>query len=224
VGGGGGPMISKISGSVGIGTMQAGYGGYATAGTGGAGGSINMVNLAASKFVQSVTAGNGGLGSGSANTEGAGGSISNVTVAGDIGNFTANFGTNNPGSLSQMGGLVAGQGGGVGTAGFVNNNGGVTNVTATRIASIVAGYTNGSKTGGYALTDENDVLTISGLHTKVLGADLNFDGVADDTASAPWTLGDTNALVDGIVMVQTGGFTGTHPALITGALVQITGL
>jgi hypothetical protein len=220
-------MISKISGSVGIGTVEAGYGGNASAGTGGAGGSINKVTLAAGKFVQSVQAGNGGTGSGSANTEGQGGSISNVTVVGDIGNFTADFNTVDPGDTSEMGGLVAGQGGGVGTAGFVNNNGSITNVTATRIASIVAGYTNGSKASGgnnYALTVQNDVITISGLHTKVLGADLNFDGVADDADSSPWAIGDANALVDGIVMVQMGGFAAsTSFKLPVGALVQVTG-
>jgi hypothetical protein len=91
-----------------------------------------------------------------------------------------------------------------------------------RIEAIVSGRTDGTNTGNYALTNQNDVISISGIHTTVIGADLNHDGKADDNNLVPatWTLGDANALVDGIVIVSSANnFTGTYPT----PLLQIYG-
>jgi len=82
----------------------------------------------------------------------------------------------------------------------------VFNVSATRIAAILAGRVNGLLVG-YS----NDVISISGISAKVLGADLDHDGVADDIAGTAWLSGDLNGLVDGIVIVKSGGYSGTLP-------------
>ena len=87
---------------------------------------------------------------------------------------------------------------------------------ADRIASIIAGRPSGLTVG-----DANDVISISGITTKVIGVDLNHDGVADDSTGAAWTVGDANALVDGVVIVKSGGFTGTHPAPLIGGFKQV---
>jgi hypothetical protein len=142
--------------------------------------------------------------------EGPGGSINTVTVKGDIGNFLAEFDTADIGE-SGMGGLVAGQGGGATGVG----NGSITDVTATRIAAIVAGVSDGT---GLSQT-ANAVATLSDINTKVLGADIFHSGVLQDTSENAWTFADATALADGIVIVSTGTITGgNHPTPLGGTI------
>jgi hypothetical protein len=192
--GGSGGNISKISASVGTLYISGGGGGAGV--VGGAGASVSGVTVAARQFVRAVAAGDGGSGT----TDGHGGSISNVKVAGDIGDYSSDFNTAAI-DLLGMGGLIAGQGGGNNSA----LNGSISDVSATRIAAIVAGRVDGAQ-----VSDTNDVISISGISAKVIGADLNHDGVADDILGVGWT-GVGDQLVDGIVIVKSGGYSGTLP-------------
>jgi len=105
-----------------------------------------------------------------------------------------------------MGGLIAGEGGGGDSA----LNGSITGVSATRIAAIIAGRVDGTSTST-GISNANDVIAVSDITTTVIGADLNNDGVCDDSAGSAWTVGDTNALIDGVVIVKSGGFSVTSP-------------
>jgi len=204
--GGTGGSVSDVSGSVGILYVEAGNGGGPSnsgtaSGTGGAGGSVSSVQIGkVGMFVRAISAGNGGAGSAG---EGAGGSINTVKVAGDIGDFLADFNTAAFASNSGMGGLIAGEGGnGVG-------NGSISDVTAGRIAAIVAG-----ESDGLALdVATNAVSTLSDINAKVIGADIFGNGVVDDTSGNAWSFSDATSLADGIVIVfGDGTFTGNHPA------------
>jgi len=206
---GNGGNISDISGSVGVLYINGGAGGASAAGKGGAGATINNASFSpVAEFVRTIAAGNGGSGA----TEGQGGSINNVKVAGDIGDFVDGIAFNAANVADGQGGLFAGQGGGA-TAAL---NGSISDVTANRIASIIAG-----RPGGTTVGDANDVISISGIKTKVIGVDLNNNGVADDDTGAAWTVGDADFLVDGVVIVKSGGFTGAHPAPLIGGFIQV---
>jgi hypothetical protein len=198
---GNGGAISNVSGKVGTLDILAPSGGDAgTAGKGGSGGSISKIDITAvTQFVHLVAAGDGGDGK----IAGAGGSVSGVTVAGDIGDFTTTFGLSGAGS--GMGGLVSGiRGTGDGSA----VNGSIATVSATRIATILAGRPSANAVG-YG----NAVTTLSGIAATVIGADVANDGFTyteggsdseyqPDSAKHP-TEGDT--AVDGFVLVKKNG-------------------
>ena len=115
--------------------FEAGNGGAATGlgGFGGNGGHADDIYQAANpgQLILQIAAGVGGDALALGGTGGNGGSINNLNVLGDIGDFSNIYGYNS------MGGLFAGSGGIGQTADGAN--GSVTNVTAGRIAAIVAG-------------------------------------------------------------------------------------
>jgi hypothetical protein len=143
--GGAGANISGVTGKVGFLAAIAGDGGDGL--SGGAGGSVQGFKLTASIAVQQIRAGSGGTAE-VGGVAGVGGSIADINVRGDIGNFEQPFGID----LDEMGGLIAGMGGGGGAA-----NGSVTNVQATRIAAIFAAN---SQTTASNLTLQNAVTSI----------------------------------------------------------------
>jgi hypothetical protein len=208
--GGKGGNISGVTGTARELTIEASGGGNITApigGTGGQGGSVSNVNVTVIDFARYIAAGNGG-GSIFGATGGAGGSISNVVVKGTIGDFSASFG------FPSQGGLIAGQGG-AGLA--VGQNGSITNVTADRIATVIAG-----RPAANAITAANAVFSIAGLVTNVLGADLDRDSIFDFTEGAPSnpgyqiTPGENDTALDGLVLVRATGLTSlpTTPLLL----------
>jgi hypothetical protein len=154
--------------------------------------------------VRSIEAGNGGAGV----IGGAGGSVNTVTVAGDIGDYSAAFGFTPTG----MGGLSSGiRGDGVGNA----QNGLVSNITADRIAAVVAG-------GGYQNADA--VSSISLIHTSSIGADINGNGVFDfiKSPTPPHVLfnaADGDIPIDGLVVVAAGGINGVTAPILE--LIQV---
>jgi hypothetical protein len=105
-----------------------------------------------------------------------------------------------------MGGLVAGKAG-TGAGGAVN--GSIANVSATRIATILAGRPDAD-----AIDYANAVTSITNVHANVIGADVKHNGVfdfieggatagyqPDDAHNA--TDGDT--AIDGFVLVKAAG-------------------
>jgi hypothetical protein len=186
--------------------LRASDGGRAGGGTGGTGGNISDVRFTVTGvFVYRGAAGNGGEGQ----VGGIGGSVSDVFINGDIGDFHRAFGFER--SFGQMGGLSAGK------AGRSFNNtpvaaGSVADISANRIAAIVAG----SPSADQPLTATNAVASISNISAKVLGADtglrgehkeivnrrhsFDFKGGGDDV----FTLGQDTP-VDGLVVVRAGG-------------------
>jgi hypothetical protein len=200
--GGAGGAISDISGTVGILYIDGGAGGDSAAAMGGAGASVSKVDISSvGLYVRAIAAGNGGTGT---SVEGQGGSISDVKVAGDIGDFALDFDTANIDN-SGMGGLIAGQGGTADSA----FNGSIASVSAYRIAAIVAGRVDGAAVGAL-----NDVTKILGISAGVVGADINHDGLPTDGVGGTWSLLDTHALDDGVVIVNGSlgdGYSGTAP-------------
>lgn len=204
--GGNAGTISKISGKVGTLVVVGGDGGSSLAGTGGAGASLDGLNVSTARFAQLIAAGDGGS-TGAGGIGGLGGSVKNVKVSGDIGDFLQKFDTSSP--LNDMGGLVAGQGGKVNLVVDATRNGSIENVSARRIAAIIAG-----KDDGTSLSAANAVTAISGITTSIIGADVNNDRLftfTDNGGTADFDLGTTDAAIDGLVIVKTGGFTGTFP-------------
>ena len=57
------------------------------------------------------------------------------------------------------------------------------------------------------LTADNAVTVISGLKTKVIGADIDGDGTFDfiDAGAVGFNLGDGDTAIDGLVIVKTAG-------------------
>jgi hypothetical protein len=99
-----------------------------------------------------------------------------------------------------MGGLVAGQGGGQASGAASNSvgNGNISDVTATRIAAIIAG-----QSGGTNMSETlNAVASLSTIKAKVIGDDFFFSGTVEDTSGKTWSFPDTDptALADGIVI------------------------
>jgi hypothetical protein len=181
--------------------FEAGTGGASASGTGGIGGSVNSISMTAvGQFVRALKAGNGGNGV----RAGAGGNVSGVSVAGDIGDFTSDFGVSS--DTAGMGGIVAGmRGTGAGAA----TNGSIANITADRIAAMLAGSP-AANAVGYG----NAVQKISGITASVIGADVNGDGIFSFTEGGVdgtyqpdgahhATDGDT--ALDGFVLVRSGG-------------------
>ena len=197
---GAGGSISNITGKIGTLDILAPSGGSAgTSGHGGAGGSISGIHLTAvSQFVHLIAAGNGGSGK----IGGVGGSVSDVNVPGDIGNFSADFGLST--SSSTMGGLVAGM---HGTGGGLAANGGVTKITASRIAAILAGMPAANEIGY-----DNAVSKIAKISATVIGADVNGnttfnfnEGSGSTVSYEPDNAGtatDGDTAVDGLVIVK----------------------
>ena len=111
-----------------------------------------------------------------------------------------------------MGGLSSGiRGTGNGSA----QNGLVSNITADRIASIVAG-------GGYQ--DADSVSSISLIHTNTIGADINGNGVFDfiKSPTPPHILfdaADGDIPIDGLVVVAAGGLNGVTAPILE--LIQV---
>ena len=205
--GGAGGAIDGVAGQIDAASFRAGAGGESANGTGGAGGNArNFAFDTVGRFVRVIAAGDGGKGI----TAGAGGSVSNVVIPGDIGDFTQAFDV-----LSDVGqgGLVTGhrgEGGGKAT------NGSITSVTATRIASILAGTP-----ANNAINYDNGVYKITKLAVSVLGADVdgdtNFDWI-DAPNGIPGSYQpdkdnrpvDGDTAIDGLVVVRKGGFPGPH--------------
>jgi len=148
-------------------------------GTGGNGGSISDINFTVTKFARTIAAGDGGIVA-AGGTAGTGGSISKVKIGGTgvIGDFTSDFHVNGD-SDNGMGGLIAGLGGSVNGVFDISRNGAISNVTASRIAAIVA-----VAQVGNSLTSFNAVKSIAGLHVSVLGADVDGDGTFAGTRAA----------------------------------------
>jgi hypothetical protein len=189
--GGTGGGISTTKGRASVFHAIAGNGGMAISGAGGAGGDVGTVTFAASLYAQQIRAGAGG--NSAAASGGTGGSVTDVKINGDIGNFFVPFGIEN----YAMGGLFAGAGGDGGTDGVA---GSVSNVTAKRIAAILAVNEDTTPDNLSAL---NAVTQISGISTAAIGADLDKDGIADNSVGTTYQLGDT--AIDGLVIVKTTG-------------------
>ena len=104
----------------------------------------------------------------------------------------------------RWGGLFAGLGGTGTTAGL---SGGVTNVTAARIASILAA---GADTQANALTTANAVTALKNVHAATIGADIGGDGAFTYTgASNPFTIGDGDTAIDGPIIATMAGYDAT---------------
>jgi hypothetical protein len=194
---------------VGIAALDAGAGGSNTgAGTGGLGGSVSQIDITnVGQFVRDVKAGDGGDGK----KAGGGGSVTHVTVAGDIGDFTSDFGMVS--DTSGMGGISAGEkGAGAGSA----VNGSITNITANRIAAMLAGAP-----AANGIVYNNAVQTIAKISAAVLGADVNGDGsfnfLPDSGSNTTFQPDDSHdptdgdIAVDGLVLVRAAGLIGTFP-------------
>ena len=204
---GNGGAVTKISGSVGTLDILAPSGGIGGEGRGGTGGSISKVDISAvTNFVHLIAAGNGGTGG---KASGAGGSVADVKVAGNIGNFSANFGLTT--DSMTMGGLVAGQGG-LGAA-----NGSITNVSATKIAAILAGRPLANAVG-YG----NAVTKLSKISASAIGADVNNSTTFDYTEGSGTTgyqpdnngtSTDGDTALDGLVLVKKNGGGSTLPVV-----------
>jgi hypothetical protein len=202
IGGGAGGNVHNVTGRVGVLTVEGGLGGTGGPIGGGAGGDIDLITITAGIMVQRIQAGPGGLSTLLGGGEG--GSISNVKIVGDIGNFTRPFGLGD----SAMGGLFAGAGGE--SAGVAGPAGSVTNVTATRIAAILAA---GFSTNGGNLTNLNAVSALTNVHASVFGADVNGNGNFDfvDSPVVPnpnngiFLLGDGDLALDGLILVLSAG-------------------
>lgn len=198
--GGNGGSVSGIKGHVGTLVLAAPNGGYGE-GRGGNGGSITRVNLTeVDNFVRLIRAGDGG---GSASRPGTGGNLSGIHVAGDIGDFTSSFGIKTDANEG-MGGLIAGQAGGTSDTIPLRKNGSISNVTADRIAAILAGAPTASGIDRF-----NAVISISSLKgvTKV-GADVDGNTAFDftDVGSLGYNFGDGDTALDGLVVVFKNGY------------------
>jgi hypothetical protein len=172
-----------------------------TSGTGGAGGAVNTLNVTAKSGAQQIRAGAGGDG---LTLGGAGGGVTDVKVVGDIGDFFRPFGIRpfGPNPELDMGGLFAGMGGSGTTDGVA---GSITNVSAKRIASIIAVN---DDTLPNNLGADNAVAAISGIKASVIGADLDGDGLFDfnNIGGTPdFDLNSGDQAVDGLVIVKTAG-------------------
>ncbi len=194
VAGDGGDVVG-ITGKLGTLIVQAQAAG--SGGTkGGAGGDISGITLKqVTGVVRELRAGDGGKGT----TPGRGGSISGVNVPGDIGDFTVAF-ESDPLATTGMGGLFAGQ------SPTPSLNGSVTNITAARIAAILAGTPAANE-----LNPENAVTKIAKLKTTAIGSDLDPGGFdfTDHDGDSQFELGDGDTALDGLVIVRAGG--GTFP-------------
>jgi hypothetical protein len=204
--GGLGGNVTHIFGTAKWLDLRASDGGRAGGGTGGAGGNISEVRFTVTGgFVYRVAAGNGGEGQ----VGGAGGNVSDVFITGDIGDFHHAFGFER--AFGQMGGLSAGKAGR-----SINNTpvlaGSVSDITANRIAAIVAG----SPRADQPLTAANAVASISNVSAKVLGADTGLRGehreIINQRRSFDFNGGDDELFtlgqdtpVDGLVIVRAGG-------------------
>ena len=76
-------------------------------------------------------------------------------------------------------------------------------------ALVGLGYFPARLVTGTSVAATNAVTAISGVTASMIGADLNHDGVADDSTGAAWNIGDVHALIDGVVIVKAGGISGT---------------
>jgi hypothetical protein len=126
-------------------------------------------------------------------TGGTGGNVTGVKIKGDIGNFFVPFGIEN----YAMGGLFAGSGGDGATDGPA---GSIMTVSAKRIAAIIAVN---DDTDPDNLSAVNAVTKIGAITTGVIGADLDRDGICDNTLGTSYQFGDV--AVDGMVIVKAGG-------------------
>src|SRR4030095_15046858 len=107
---------------------------------------------------------------------------------------------------SGMGGLVVGMGGSVAGVFDVNRNGSIPNLSAGRIAAILAGQ----HVSAGNLTESNAVKNITGLSASFIGADVDLDRQLDFnegvTVVAGFQLNDDAAdtddsAIDGVVIV-----------------------
>jgi hypothetical protein len=187
--------INGVTGHVDQVSFIAGVGGANTGGAGGAGGSVTGIDLdVVSTFVRAIIAGNGGAGS---TKGGAGGSVTAIKVAGDIGDFAHNFDLT---GANGMGGIAAGQFG-AGAKSDVLLNGIISNVTADRIATMIAGTP-----AANAISAANAVRKISKITAGVAAADVNGNGTADHTlATVDYTAAPGDTLFDGVILVRTSG-------------------
>jgi hypothetical protein len=198
--GGVGGIIGTTKATVGTFRAIAGDGGDAANGAGGAGGEASGLTITAKINAQQIRGGAGGNG---LTAGGAGGDVSGVKVKGDIGDFLRPFGIRpfqaNP--EFDMGGLFAGTGG---TGTVPGIAGSISNVSANRIAAILA-VNDG--TDAVNLNVNNAVTAISGLKTKVIGADIDGDGTFDfvDNGVAGFALGGGDEAIDGLVIVKSAG-------------------
>ena len=205
--GGAGGLVENVTGKMDILRAIAGDGGDGTTstGNGGAGGDTQKINATVARFAQMLRGGAGGNAGASA-IGGLGGSVKDSTIIGDIGNFgkgldalgASQFGI----GTAQMGGLFAGTGGTGGTPGAA---GGIVNVTATRIAAILAVNQN---TTASSLTTANAVTQINNVHATVFGADNVNAGIydfVDNVGTIGFVLGDGDTAIDGLIIVKSGG-------------------
>ena len=210
--GGNGGSLDGIKGSAATAAFLAQQGGGA-AGTGGNGGSISNVNFKVSQFAHVISAGDGGSVAIGGNA-GIGGSIDKVKITGSgvIGYFFEVFGLGGDDD-SSMGGLTVGLGGAVNNIFDATRNGSITNVTATKIAAILAGAKVGNTVAAF-----NAVKSITGLKVSLIGADVDgdrqFDWEEDTATTTGFQLNgaagvkDTDDVPkDGLIIVKTGGYT-----------------
>jgi hypothetical protein len=213
--GGKGGSVSGLSGELGVLVAIAQRGGSSDS-VGGAGGSVTGVNLKiVNQFVQLLAGGVGGDAV-AGGTAGRGGSVSNIKLPATaaIGNFSAAFNVdpaNTPDAMTPgMGGIVAGKAGLNGVDFDVTLNGSVTNVTAQKIAAIIAGnvYNPGGVFDGTrfnTLSVTNAVSKISGLKVQVIGADTGAPGFTFNnnpmSPSSDYELDANDGAIDGLVIV-----------------------
>jgi|GEM_PF-1731466 len=193
--GGVGGGIDEVTGTMRVLSAVAASGGPAAgeASSGGNGGSIANLSIDAER-ASLIVAGDGGS-SAVPGRGGRGGSVSEVKVHGDIGDFDATFGFT---GSNDMGGLAAGAGGNS----EASKNGSIANITADRIAAIVAGRPSSS-----GLSKSNAVYALSGIHAKVIGADggYNFGFDFDDTGEVGFHVDEGDVAYDGLVVVRAAG-------------------
>jgi hypothetical protein len=204
--GGAGGAIRDIVGAVDIATFIAGNGGDSS-GKGGNGGAIREVSLGlVGSFVRGLLAGDGGDGS----KAGAGGAVRNVVIAGDVGDFGSEFNfAADEGELDGMGGVAAGQAGAVNGRVAVTKNGSIINVTAARIAAMVAG-----RPDAEGVTSANAVLKIAKITAPLIGADVGSDGNFYPADFDPRNPDNTSAAMDGFILVRASGLSPLNTAVV----------
>jgi hypothetical protein len=151
-------------------------------------------------FVRLIRAGDGGS---SGARPGAGGNLSGIHVAGDIGDFTSSFGIKTDANEG-MGGLIAGKAGATGDTVALRKNGSITNVTADRIAAILAGAPTASE-----IDRSNAVISIGNLKGVIkVGADVDGNAAFDFTDVGPsgYNLGDGDTALEGLAVVFKNGY------------------
>lgn len=195
-----GGSVVRVKGAIGVFSAMGGDGGRAGDGAdaGADGGDVREIDLTRmDRFARLLAGGDGGIGP----QPGRGGSVESIRVAGDIGDFSMPFDTTESGG--GMGGIAAGR-----TPQSDAANGSVKDITANRIAAIVAGRVEAS-----GVSAQSAVVSIAAIRARVIGADIDGNGAFDFNdvnGDGDYDIG-FDVPIDGLVVVREGGIVGELP-------------